>query len=100
MGGGRKNFMTTNDQDFLANKKGSRIDKRNLINEWNSNMENNKLKHKFLWNYTDFMQLKPNQYDHVLGKLFLDRNEIFFEFNKINFFFYFRSSFKLRSFRI
>ncbi len=100
MGGGRKNFMTTDDQDFLANKKGSRIDKRNLINDWNSNMENKKLKHKFLWNYTDFMQLKPNQYDHVLGKLFIDRNDFFFEYNKINLFAYIRSSFKLRSFRI
>ena len=68
MGGGRKNFITNNDQDFSEkNKKGLRIDNRNLINEWNQNMEDKNLKHKFIWNYTDFSQLKPNQYDHVLG---------------------------------
>jgi alkaline phosphatase len=67
MGGGRKNFITTNDKDFLADKKGLRIDNRNLINEWNMKMEKTNLKHKFLWNYTDFTQLKPSQYDHVLG---------------------------------
>ena len=31
-------------------------------------MDNRSLKHKFVWNLTDFKNLKPNQYDHVLGK--------------------------------
>ena len=69
MGGGRKNFITINDKDYLADKKGLRIDNRNLINEWTLNMEKRKLKHKFLWNYTEFVQLKPNNYDHVLGNI-------------------------------
>ncbi len=26
------------------------------------------LSHKFIWNMTEFMNLKPHIYDHVLGK--------------------------------
>ena len=67
MGGGRRNFIRNTDQDYLNGKKGARIDNRNLIDEWNRKMEAQKAKHKFLWNLTEFEQLKPNQYDHVLG---------------------------------
>ena len=59
--------MTINDVDPLDGRKGERLDDKNLINEWNTYMENKQLKHKYLWNKTDFDSLKPNEYEHVLG---------------------------------
>jgi alkaline phosphatase len=67
-GGGRRKFLRNSDMDYFAtNKKGDRVDGRNLIEEWNKKLEEKKLKHKFLWNKADFDALRPNQYDHILG---------------------------------
>ena len=67
-GGGRIKFLRDNDTDYkLTEKKGDRIDNRNLIDEWQSKMLSKNIKHKFLWNLSDFQNLKPNQYDRVLG---------------------------------
>ncbi len=68
-GGGRRKFLKITDKDYFLNKYGDRKDNRNLIDEWNNIMNSKKLKHKFLWNYTDFQNLRPNQYDHILGLL-------------------------------
>lgn len=35
-------------------------------------MRNQNLNAKFIWNKTDFMKLKPYEYDHVLGLLNFD----------------------------
>jgi alkaline phosphatase len=40
-----------------------------------------KLKHKFLWNLTDFYSLKANEYDHILG-LFA-YNHLDFEIDRV-----------------
>ena len=68
LAGGRNKFLSKNDFDYSEmNKTGTRTDNRNLINEWIQKMKLNNKKHKFLWNLTDFNQLRPNQYDHILG---------------------------------
>ena len=67
-GGGRRKFLSTNDSDFADPKlKGDRIDRRNLIEEWEDQNDKKGLRHKFLWNMEDFGNLRANEYDHVLG---------------------------------
>jgi hypothetical protein len=48
---------------------GTRIDKRNLIDDWEKKMQKDKKSYKFLWNNTDFKNLEIDKYDHILGKL-------------------------------
>ena len=61
--------MKKNEKDyFKRNMTGDRTDGRNLIDEWSDKMEKNGNRYKFVWNLTDFENLKPNQYDYVLGK--------------------------------
>jgi alkaline phosphatase len=70
--GGRKKFMRKTDPDYANSTKfGDRIDNRNLIDDWHRNMQSKQLKHKFLWNISDFEQLKKSDqhYDHILGLL-------------------------------
>ena len=52
--GGRRKFLRKTDLDYAGKKKGDRTDGRNLIDDWNSNMQKKQLKHKFLWNITEF----------------------------------------------
>ena len=67
---GRVKFLPNSEADPKQTRKyGDRIDGRNLIKEWEDKMTKNKLTHKYIWNLTDFNQLKPNQYQHVLGLL-------------------------------
>ena len=67
-GGGRNNFLRVNDTDYKDNrKKGNRVDNRNLIKEWEEKMTNKNIRHKFIWNYTDFTNLNPKDYDKLLG---------------------------------
>lgn len=68
LGGGRRKLLRNTDSDYKnASLKGDRADNRNLIDEWKQTMNKKNLKHKFIWNMTDFMALKPNQHDHILG---------------------------------
>lgn len=65
--------MRKEDRDYHEwNKTGERVDNRNLINDWHEKMELMNKTHKFVWNISDFKNLKPNQYDHVLGILAWD----------------------------
>ena len=81
IGGGRSKFLRNTDEDFVkAEDKGERTDDRNLINEWQDQMKSKNLKHKFMWNMTDFMSLNPDQYDHVLALLSYDHLK--FEVNR------------------
>ena len=67
-GGGRRKFLRNTDSDHKDPlKKGDRIDNRNLIDEWTDKMRRQNLQHKFLWNKTDFLNLRPYEYDHILG---------------------------------
>lgn len=54
------------------NKSGDRVDNRNLIDEWQEKMQLMNKTHKFVWNINDFKNLKPSEYDHVLGILAWD----------------------------
>lgn len=70
-GGGRVKFLPKNESDpGNANKKGDRVDGRNLINEWQEKMKRANRKHKVVLDKTSFDQLDPNEnYDHVLALL-------------------------------
>lgn len=71
--GGRRKFMKNTDKDYFENDKtGDRIDNRNLIADWNTKMCKEGKSNKFVWNITDFKNLKSNQYEHVLGLLSWD----------------------------
>jgi len=74
MGGGRRKFLRKEDSDYAnATLKGDRADNRNLIDEWKQKMKSQNLKHKFLWNITDFKSLNPNDnYDRILGLMSYD----------------------------
>ena len=68
--------MRNTDSDYKdPTKKGDRTDNRNLIDEWENKMRSKNLKHKFIWNMTEFMNLEPYKYDHVLGLLNHDHME-------------------------
>lgn len=67
-GGGRGHFLPNTEKDFIANFTGSRIDKRNLINEWEERMKRLNIAHKFIWNAHDFRKTNFKLYDHILGK--------------------------------
>ncbi|RNA41849.1 alkaline tissue-nonspecific isozyme [Brachionus plicatilis] len=82
LAGGRKKFLSNNHKDYGSSFKGDRIDGRNLIEEWQTKMEKQMLKHKFLWNISDFHDLKPNQYMHILGLLNYDHMD--YETDRIN----------------
>ncbi len=76
-GGGRRKFMKKTENDyFKRNMTGDRTDGRNLIEEWSKNMKKSGKEYKFVWNLTEFENLKPNQYDHVLGKFINTENNV------------------------
>ena len=65
LGGGRRNFIpdTQNDVEY-PNTKGSRIDNRDLIQEWKSlNLKNS----AYVWNMSDFNAIDPKKTDHLFG---------------------------------
>lgn len=70
MGGGRRKFTRKEDRDPVANRFGDRIDGRDLISEWQNKMQSKNKTHKYIWNIDEFKNLKPKQYEHVLGKIF------------------------------
>ncbi len=84
IGGGRRKFLRKEDFDHAnATLKGDRIDNRNLIEEWSQKMKSKNLKHKFLWNATDFMSLRPEDgYDRILGLMSYDHMD--WELDRVN----------------
>ena len=68
MGGGRNKFMKDVDKDPLEEEYGHRVDNRDLIKEWSDKMRKKNLTHKYVSNLNEFNALKPNQYEHVLGR--------------------------------
>ncbi len=73
MGGGRSKFLPTAEQDF-ANPKlnGTRLDGRNLIEDWKHHMERFDKRNKFIWNASDFRNTNFRNYDHILGLMAYD----------------------------
>lgn len=72
LGGGRIKFMPNNQKDFLQNMNGSRIDNKNLIQDWQSQMRSLNKSHKFIWNASDFRDTDFKSYDHILGLMAYD----------------------------
>lgn len=74
--GGRRRFLRNEDRDMANSSKfGDRIDNRNLIEEWQAKMKASGLKHKFLWNLTEFNEIRSDggeKYDHIMGLLNYD----------------------------
>ncbi len=64
MGGGRRNYLPADEQDpEYDNKKGVRLDGRNLMKEWKA-----KYKHaKVVWNKKQFDKIKTKKVKHLLG---------------------------------
>jgi hypothetical protein len=46
---------------------GTRIDNRNLIEDWSEKMKEMNRKHKFIWNASEFRSTNFNDYQQVLG---------------------------------
>ncbi len=75
-GGLRRKFLSTNYTDPVdPTKKGDRIDRRNLLYEWELEMKSRNLTHKYVWDKTAFDELKPGAYDRILGLFNWDHME-------------------------
>ncbi len=64
LGGGRRNFLPSNENDpEYKNKKGSRLDNRNLMKEWKAKYKDSQV----VWNKKQFKQVKAKKTKHLLG---------------------------------
>ena len=62
--GGRRKFMRQNQTDpEYPDKKGERLDGRNLIQEWLDKHSNS----EYVWNKTQFEKIDVKKVDHVIG---------------------------------
>ena len=62
--GGRRELTSKNQTDpEYPNKKGERLDGRDLIQEWVDKHPNS----QYVWNKTGFDQIDVNKVDHVIG---------------------------------
>ena len=62
--GGRRKFMHKNQTDpEYPDKKGERLDGRNLIQEWLDKHSNS----EYVWNKTQFDKIDVEKVDHVIG---------------------------------
>ena len=66
-GGGRRKFLPQNQADpEYPDKKGERLDGRDLIQQWLGKHNNS----KYVWNQEQFDQIDPEKVDHVIGMLY------------------------------
>ena len=66
-GGGRRELMHKNQTDpEYPDKKGDRLDGRDLISEWLNKFQNS----KYVWNKNEFEQIDVDKVDHVIGMRF------------------------------
>ena len=64
LGGGRSKFLTKDEQDpEYADKKGERLDGRDLTKEWTAKYKNA----AYVWNKKDFDAIDPKKTKHLLG---------------------------------
>ena len=62
--GGRRELMHKNQADpEYPDKKGERLDGRDLISEWVNKLQNS----KYVWNKTEFDRIDVDKVDHVIG---------------------------------
>ncbi|RNA02319.1 alkaline tissue-nonspecific isozyme [Brachionus plicatilis] len=74
-GGGKRKFLPNNTIDPISKRAGDRIDGRNLLEDWKTNMKKQNKKHKYLDNRQEFLNLNSNEFDHVLGLFNWDHME-------------------------
>ena len=66
-GGGRRELMHKNQTDpEYPDKKGERLDGRDVISEWVNKFQNS----KYVWNKNEFDQIDVDKVDHVIGMKF------------------------------
>ena len=66
-GGGRRELMHKNQTDpEYPDKKGERLDGRDVISEWVNKFQNS----KYVWNKSEFDQIDVDKVDHVIGMKF------------------------------
>ena len=66
-GGGRRELMHKNQTDpEYPDKKGERLDDRDVISEWVNKFQNS----KYVWNKNEFDQIDVDKVDHVIGMKF------------------------------
>ena len=70
--GGRRKLMHKNQTDpEYPDKKGERLDGRDLIKEWVNKHQNS----KYVWNKTEFEKINVEEVDHVIGTKHFMRNK-------------------------
>lgn len=67
MGGGRRKFLPNTTVDNYSHP-GQRLDKRNLIQEWLKNHENEKGRSAYVSDREELKSLNNKQTDFLLGK--------------------------------
>ncbi|RNA26010.1 alkaline tissue-nonspecific isozyme isoform X1 [Brachionus plicatilis] len=82
LGGGRSKFIPTSKRDPVAKLNGTRVDGRNLIWQWLTQMSSLNKSHKFIWNATDFRQTDFGAHEHILGLLAYNHLDYEFQRNK------------------
>lgn len=71
-GGGRQYFLPNTVDDYAgAGRKGSRIDGRNLIDDWENKMKERNLLHKFVWNADGIRSIDASKVDYAFGLLLM-----------------------------
>ena len=72
-GGGRRKFLHQGQADpEYPGKKGERLDRKDLIQQWLDKHNNS----RYVWNQAQFDQIDPEKVDHVIGMLYF-----FFQLN-------------------
>ena len=72
--GGRRELIPNNETDpEYPSKKGEREDGRNLVTEW----VNKHPKSQYVWNKKQFDEIDAEKVDHVKGKLFCFKQNLF-----------------------
>ena len=72
-GGGRRKFLHQGQADpEYPRKKGERLDRKDLIQQWLDKHNNS----RYVWNKAQFDQIDPEKVDHVIGLLYFFSSKI------------------------
>ena len=76
-GGGRRKFLHQGQADpEYPGKKGERLDRKDLIQQWLDKHNNS----RYVWNQVQFDQIDAEKVDHVIGMLYFFPVEFQFSF--------------------
>ncbi|XP_029205526.2 alkaline phosphatase-like [Acropora millepora] len=78
-GGGRRKFLHQGQADpEYPGKKGERLDRKDLIQQWLDKHNNS----RYVWNQAQFDQIDPEKVDHVIG--LFEYSHMKYEVNRLN----------------